>query len=129
MSETIDDVRNVVRLFLHTHCAAVPSKKVTSKKEHLEVWTTRQINRVIGLEMKRVEIVNIWVTTTNVPRDLPASVLIAKKAPRGREWTDENGDGANSNLSSYDAFRTQPVTRLGISCVADAQLILNYLIR
>ena len=129
MTDSIDDVRRFVRAFLSQYGQAVPPKTSTSQKEHLEVWTVGPKHRVAGFEMKHVGLMNIWVTSPNVPRDLPASVDVARKTPDGRAWTDANGDGANANLSAYDDFRTRPIARLGITSIADARAIVTHLNR
>ena len=129
MTDSIDDLRRFIRAFLSQHGQAVPPKRATSRKEHLEVWTIGVKRRVAGFEMKHAGLVNIWVTNLNVPSDLPASVEIAHKTPTGIEWTDVNGDGANSNLSFYDGFPTRRIARLGVTTIADARAILTHLNR
>jgi hypothetical protein len=129
MTTTIDDVRNSILAFMRAHGKPVPAQTATSQKEHLEVWTVGPKRRPAGLEMKHDGIVNIWVTSLNVPPSLSADVEATRKTPKGREWTDVNGKGANSNLSSYDEFRTKPIVRLGVTSVPDAIAILNHLNR
>ena len=129
MSETITDLKNAVRAFLRVHGQPVPAKTATSKKEHLEVWHVGPRRRALGLEFDHDGVVNFWVTSLNIPKDLPASVEVVKKTPKGKGWTDANGDGANSNLSSYDDFRTRPIVRLGVTRTKDASVILDHLNR
>ena len=129
MTDSIDDVRRFIRGFLSGYGQAVPPKRATSQKEHLEVWTIGPKRRVAGFEMKHAGLVNIWVTSLNVPSDLPVSVEIARKTPTGNAWTDANGDGANSNLSFYDGFPTRPIARLGVTTIPDARTILTHLSR
>lgn len=129
MSETTTDLKGAVRAFLRAHALPVPAKTATSKKEHLEVWLIGSRRRALGLELDHDRLVNFWVTSPNIPRDLPPSVEVVRKAPKGKGWIDENGDGANSNLSSYDDFRTRPVARLGVVNVGDAEHILAHLNR
>lgn len=129
MSETIGDVEREVRSFLRTHCKPVPSQKESSRKEHLEVWITNTRSRALGVEFDHDSVVNLWVTRMNVPSALPPTIQAIDKEPKERGWTDDEGRGANSNLSSYDAFRTRQITRLGVSSVEDAMLVLNHLNR
>jgi len=80
--------------------------------------------------MDHDEVVNIWLTAMNVPPELPENATIAHKRPVGaRSWTDDNGDGANSNLASYDAFRTKKIARIGVRSAADAEAVLAWLAR
>jgi hypothetical protein len=129
MTESIDDVRRFIRAFLSQHGQPVPPKTATSEKEHLEVWIIGPKRRVAGLEMKHDGLVNIWVTQPNVSSDLPASVKVTRKTPKGRVWTDENGKGANSNLSAYDYFRTRRIACLCVTSIADARAVLTHLNR
>lgn len=129
MTETTADLKARISAFLRTHGQSVPAKTQTSQKEHLEVWLLGSRRRAIGLEMDHDGLVNLWVTAPNIPPTLAESVSVTRKTPKGRKWTDENGKGANSNLSAYDEFRTKPIARLRVSCFADAQMVLNHLNR
>lgn len=129
MSEAIEVLKTAVRAFLRANCSPVLPKTQTSQKKHLEVWMTKRGGRVLGLEFDHEDLVNIWITTLNIPPSTPESITVARKTPKGSRWTDANGDGANSNLSGYDAFRTKPIARLGIRSVADAEAILSHLNR
>lgn len=129
MSETIQDVKNTIRAFLRADFNPVPPKTRSSQKKHLEVWITRQDRRALGLEMDHDEVVNFWVTSVNIPPADTETITVVRKTPNGSKWTDANGDGANSNLSSYDEFRTKPIARLGVTRRADAELILRHLSR
>jgi len=126
---TIEDIKNTVRAFLRAECEPVPTRKAGSNKVHLEVWVTRQRRRAIGIEMDHERLVNLWVTSMNIPPNLPDSISVNRKQPVGRGWTDQNGDGANSNLSAYEEFRTKPIARLGVSTEADAKSVLEHLNR
>ena len=126
---TIENVKNAVRAFLRAECEAVPTKKAGTNQVHLEVWVTRQRRRAIGIEMDHEKLVNLWVTSMNIPPDLPDSISVHRKRPAGRNWTDDNGDGANSNLSAYEEFRTKPIARLGVSTETDVMTILEHLNR
>ena len=126
---TAEDVKNSVRAFLRAECEPVPTKKAGSNQVHLEVWVTRQRRRAIGIEMDHDKLVNFWVTSMNIPPDLPASISVHRKQPTVRGWTDDNGDGTNSNLSAYEEFRTKPIARLGVSTEADVMTILEHLNR
>jgi hypothetical protein len=129
MSEAIPALKGAVRAFLRAHGQPVPAKTATSKKEHLEVWHVGPRRRALGLEFDHDGLVNFWVTSLNIPKDLPPSVEAVRKTPKGKGWTDTNGDGANSNLSSYDDFRTRPIARLGVTRSEDARMILDHLNR
>ncbi len=129
MSETITDLKGAVRAFLRAHAQPVSAKTATSKKEHLEVWHLGDRRRALGVEFDHDRLVNFWVTTLNMPHGLPTSVEVVRKTPKGKGWTDANGDGTNSNLSSYDDFRTRPIARLGITRAEDARMILDHLNR
>jgi hypothetical protein len=129
MSGHIEEVKTTIRAFLCDHCDPVFPKAQGSQQKHLEVWTTRKGSRAIGLEFGHADIVNLWVTSMNVPSPLPANVTVVRKTPKGSKWTDAKGDGANSNLSGYEEFRTKPIARLGLIDAADAILILEHLIR
>lgn len=129
MSETITDLKVAVRAFLRANAQPVPAKTATSKKEHLEVWHLGPRRRALGVEFDHDGLVNFWVTSLNMPQGLPPSVEVARKTPKGKGWTDPNGDGANSNLSSYDDFRTRPIARLGTTRAEDAKMILDHLNR
>ena len=128
MTDTIGDVRRFIRGFLSQHGQPVPPKTVASQKVHLEVWTVGPKRRAVGLEMDHDSLVNIWVTSSNVPTDLPVTVEVVRKTPKGRVWIDEKGKGANANLSGYDEFRTRPITRLVVATIPDARAILTHLI-
>ncbi len=129
MSKTITNLKAAVRAFLREHGRLVPAKTPTSTMEHLEVWQLGDRDRPVGLEFDHERLVNFWVTSMNIPRDLPQSVEINRKTPKGKGWTDVNDNGANSNLSGYDDFRTRPVARLGVTRTEDAKLILDHLNR
>ena len=129
MSGTIADVKVAVRSFLRAEGRLVPAATSTSQREHLEVWHIGSSRRAVGFEMDHDTIINFWVTTMNVPPNLPESIAVARKTPKGRVWTDANGKGANSNLSSYADFPTRPVARLGVTRSEDAKLILEHLNR
>lgn len=129
MIEAIDDVKGFIRGYLRVHAKEVPAKTSKSRKEHLEVWLVGGMRRAAGLEMDHAGRVNIWVTRMAMPPALPASVEIAYKVPKGPKWTDENDQGANSNLSSYDGFYGRSIARLGVTSIADARVILGHLNR
>nr|WP_321981833.1 hypothetical protein [uncultured Cohaesibacter sp.] len=129
MSETIADVKRAVRVFLRAHAQPVQAKTTTSKRAHLEVWHVGPRRRALGLEVDHEGVVNFWVTNLNMPRVLPPSVQVVHKTPKGKGWTDDDGNGANSNLSSYDDFRTRPIVRFGVTRTEDAKVILDHLNR
>ncbi|MFX4300256.1 hypothetical protein [Pseudosulfitobacter pseudonitzschiae] len=129
MSETITDLKGAVRAFLRAHAQPVPAKTATSGKVHLEVWHVGPRRRALGVELGHQGLVNFWVTPLNIPQGMPSSVEVVRKTPKGKEWIDANDDGANSNLSSYDDFRTRPITRLGVTRIEDARAILDHLNR
>lgn len=128
MTEAIADLKSRISTFLRINGQPVSTKTQTGKKEHLEVWLLAG-RRAIGLEMDHEGLVNFWVAVPNIPPSLPESISVTRKTPKGRKWTDENGKGANSNLSAYDEFRTKPIARLGVTCFADAQVVLDHLNR
>ena len=129
MSETIEDVKQEVCSFLKKHCKSIPAQRASSGRVHLEVWITNTRSRALGVEFDHDNVVNLWVTRMNVPSTLPPTIQAIDKEPKGRVWTDDEGRGANSNLSSYDVFRTRQITRLGVSSVEDAMLVLDHLNR
>lgn len=106
----------------------VPPKRANSGKVHLEVWKTKS-GRAVGLEMGHDSLVNLWLVSMYVPKTLPPCVLVTRKVPKGREWTDPEGKGANSNLSAYDEFRTKPVSRLAVTTVEDARCVLEAILK
>lgn len=118
----------VRRVIAEAGIQEVPPKRANSGKVHLEVWQTEN-RRAFGLEMGHDSQVNIWLVSMYVPRDLPENVLVTKKLPKGREWTDLEGKGANSNLSAYDEFRTKPISRLAITSVEDARHVLEAILK
>ena len=118
-----------IREFLRQEFEAVPPKRATSGKVHLEVWRSPRNRRPVGVEMGHEGLVNFWLVRLNMPKNLPDSVSVATKEPKGREWTDAAGDGANSNLSAYEEFRTKPIARLAIVSVEDARFVLESLLR
>lgn len=122
------ELKSYVRGFLRQHMEAVPPQRATSGKVHLEVWRSPGKWRPVGLEMDHDAHVNFWLVRMNVPQSLPASVAVAQKEPKGRGWTDAEGDGANSNLSSYDEFRTKRITRLAVTSIDDARIVLEALL-
>lgn len=128
MTGDIEILKRMVRSFLREQLEPVPSQRAMSGKVHLEVWRTRAKGRPLGLEMDHKDRVNFWIVRMSVPAGLPASVEVTHKVPKGRAWTDENGRGANSNLSAYDEFRTKPITRLGVISEKDARFILEHLV-
>jgi len=130
MMDNIMTLKAFVRSFLReSGMEAVPPKRASSGKVHLEVWRTPHKGRPLGLEMGHDTIVNFWLVSLNVPKDLPEGVKVTRKTPKGREWTDEKGEGANSNLSAYDEFRTKPISRLAANSVDDAHYLLEALLK
>lgn len=130
MSGTIEDLKRILRARLLRDFRAVPPKTQTSEKRHLEVWQTAfGMTRHAGLEFGHQDRVNIWVTAMNVPASLPNTIQRTDKAWQGDRHVGIGSDekGANSNLKSYDAFRGKKVTRLGVTNLADAELILEHL--
>lgn len=130
MSETITELKRILRGRLLRDFSAVPPKTQKSEKKHLEVWQTASgMSRHVGLEFGHKDRVNIWVTTMNVPVPLPDTIQRTDKAWQGDCHVGIGSDekGANSNLKSYDAFRGKKVTRLGVTSLADAELILEHL--
>jgi hypothetical protein len=83
----------------------------------------------MGLEFDHDDLVNIWIVSMNIPTSLPETVLVTKKIPKGTRWTDADGNGANSNLSGYDGFRSRPIARLAIRSFDDAMIIFHHLSR
>lgn len=135
--ETIDDLRAFVFQWLrsHTDIEQVPPKRATSQQVHLTVWRTRSKGRPIGLESGHAGVVNLWLTTMNVPRSLPADVEVVRKNWASGGWVDaerdptlKGRDGANSNLKPFEVFNTRPITRLGIRRIEDARSILEQIV-
>lgn len=129
MSTTIESLKATIRAYLNANCDPVAPKTQTSQQVHLEVWKTRQGGRVMGLEFGHNDLINIWVTSMNIPPSLAEDVLVTRKTPKGTKWTDADGKGANSNLSGYDDFRSRPIARLGITSPDEAYIILTHLNR
>lgn len=129
MNEEVAATKACVRALLNNRFERVAPNRPESRGVHLEVWRVRGRERAVGIEFDHDAVVNFWVTRLNVPRELPPSVTRADKAPKGRGWTDDQGNGANSNLSAYDQFRTKPISRLGVRTSEDAKLILDHLCR
>ena len=128
MSADIEDLKGFVRNFVRANLEAVPPQRDISGKVHLEVWRSPGKRRAIGLEMDHDGHVNFWLVRQNVPPSLPSTVVETRKEPKDRGWTDTLGKGANSNLSGYDAFRTRPISRLGVATLDDARLVLESLL-
>ena len=128
MTEDIPALKASIREFLRLHMEAVPPQRATSGKVHLEVWRSPGKRRPVGLEMGHDNQVNLWLVRMNVPQSLPASVGIVQKEPKGRVWTDAASNGANSNLSGYEEFRTKRITRLVVTTIDDARLVLEALL-
>jgi hypothetical protein len=119
------DLKVFVEGFLRTYLEPVQPQSATSGKVHLEVWRTPEKRRSLGVEMGHDGLVNIWVKGLNVPRALPASIAVVKKRWTGAGWTDDAGKGANSNLLGYEDFHTHPISRLALTSVADARVMLE----
>ena len=128
MSGEIEVLKTFVRTFLRSNLEPVPPKRDASGKVHLEVWRSPEKRRAVGLELGHGSHVNLWSVRINVPRMLPASILINLKEPKDRGWIDAAGDGANSNLSGYDEFRTRPISRLTVTSIEDARIVLEALL-
>lgn len=128
MTEDIAELKAYVRAFLRQNMESVPPQRATSSKVHLEVWRSPGKRRPVGLEMDHDAHVNLWLVRMNVPQTLPASIAVVQKEPKGRGWTDPAGDGANSNLSSYDKFRTKRIARLAVTSIDDARIVLEALL-
>lgn len=127
MTNDITDLKNAIRAILRQDFEPVPSARANSGKVHLKVWRTLRKRRAVGVEMGHDTQVNFWVVRPfGVPKALPASVERVDKQPKGRVWTDENGKGANSNLSAYEEFRNNPIARLEATSIADARVILDH---
>lgn len=132
MSDTdieIDSLKSTLRARLRREFTEVPSARDTSRKAHLEVWESKHGHRVLGIEFNHSDRVNFWLVRLGMPRDLPLTIERVDKDPKGRNWTDTNGDGANSNLSGYKQFATRPIVRLGIKTLDDAVQVLDGLCR
>lgn len=129
MSSEIEDLKRFVYSVLRSRFDPVPSRSERSGRVHLEVWSGKERSRPVGVEFDHADRVNFWVRTSGDVPALPPSIERTDKEPKGRGWTDANGKGANSNLSSYDEFRTRRITRLGVSAEADARIVLEHLVR
>jgi len=125
----IDNLKGALRARLRRDFNQVPSSRDTSRKAHLEVWESKRGSRVLGIEFDHADRVNLWLPRLGMPRNLPPTIERVDKAPKGRIWTDVNGDGANSNLSAYKQFVTRPIARLGVKTLEDAVLVLEQLSR
>jgi hypothetical protein len=127
MTDDIAALKTYVRAFLRQNMEAVLPVRATSGKVHLEVWRSPGKRRPVGLEMNHDALVNLWLVRMNMPQSLPASIATVHKEPKGRGWTDSAGDGANSNLSSYEEFRTKRMTRLAVTTIDDMRIVLEAL--
>lgn len=126
--DTIESVKDAVRVRIRRDFSLVPSARENSLRTHLEVWETRS-GRMIGIEFGHIERVNFWLTLLGLPRELPTTIERVDKYPKGRGWMDANGDGANSNLSAYHQFANRRIVRLGVKTVEDAMLVIDSLFR
>ncbi|MBY3043185.1 hypothetical protein ACC671_22145 [Rhizobium ruizarguesonis] len=128
MSHTeIENLKGALRVRLRRDFNSVPSARDMSRKAHLEVWESKRGGRAVGLEFDHADRVNLWVTLLGIPRDLPSTVERSDKEPKGRGWTDTNGDGANSNLSAYKQFAGKRIVRLGVRSMSEATVVLDQL--
>lgn len=130
MSDAIEDLKRQVRARLPRDFRAVQPKTQASQKKHLEVWETALgKTRFIGFEFDRKDFLNIWLATMNVPPALPDTIKRTDKIWEGGRHVGvgEDTDGTNSNLKGYDAFRGKKVTRLAVTTLADAELIMEHL--
>jgi hypothetical protein len=128
MSQPIDELKTFIRAFLRNNMEAVLAQRANSGKVHLEVWRSPTKRRPVGLEFDHDTHVNLWLVRMNVPQTLPATVVAVHKEPKGRGWTDADDKGANSNLSSYEEFRTKRITRLAVSSIEGARIVLDGLL-
>jgi hypothetical protein len=128
VSQVNDELKTFIRAFLRKNMEAIPPQRAGSGKVHLEVWRSPVKRKPVGLEFGHDAHVNLWLVSTNVPRSLPATVVAVQKDPDGRGWTDSEGKGANSNLSSYEEFRTKRITRLAVNSIEDARIVLDALL-
>ena len=130
MSEAIEDLKRQIRARLPRDFRPVPPSRETSQKKHLEVWQTAAgKTRFVGFEFGRTDFLNVWLATMNVPASLPDTIKRIDKIWEDGRFVGVGGDtsGANSNLKGYDAFRGKKVTRLAVTSLADAELILEHL--
>lgn len=128
MNQDIISAKQYLRDCLRAIGNPVPPKTAGSGKVHLEVWLVGHRNRPAGFELGHEGVVNVWLTTMHTPKNLPDTIKVVRKIPKGRGWTDADGKGANSNLSAYDAFRTRPITRLGVETFEDMKQLMDQLI-
>lgn len=127
-SSEIENIKGAIRVRLRRDFVEVPAARGGSLKAHLEVWETKRGRRAIGVEFDHADRVNLWLTTLGMPRSLPDTISQADKEPRGRGWTDEKGDGANSNPSTYPQFASKSIVRLGVTKLEDATIVLDHLL-
>lgn len=127
MSQAKEDRNRAVEHILEDGFDLVPTKSGKGRRVRLEVWEAKGSGAQVGLEMEHEAVINIWMKRTDVPAKLPANSKRTDKEPDRKEWTDERGDGANSNLSFYPAFVGHPVTRLGVPTAGAAGEILGAL--
>ncbi|MCP1168932.1 hypothetical protein [Limimaricola litoreus] len=128
MSTSLADLKDAVRAILRADFEPIPSARANSGKVHLEVWRSHGKRRAVGVEIGHDSQVNFWVVRPfGLPKALPASVERVDKQPKGRVWTDAEGKGANSNLSAYEEFRSNPIARLEVRSIEDARVILDHL--
>ena len=104
---------------------AVPPQRTNSDKVHLEVWRSPTKRWPMGLELDHDTQVDLWLVRMNAPKTLPATVVAVHKEPKGRGWTDFEVTGSNSNLASYEEFRTKRITRLAVSSIEDARIAMD----
>lgn len=122
----IESLKGALRARLRREFNEIASARDGTRKAHLEVWESKRGGRVVGVEFDHTDRVNLWLTRLGLPRNLPSTVERTDKEPKGRGWTDAQGDGANSNLSAYKQFVTRPITRLSVRNIAEATAILDH---
>lgn len=109
-------LQQAVRARLMRDFRRVPPAQVTTRGVHLEVWEHAATGRAIGVEFNesgKARGVGFWIKTQYLAgKVLPEGIARREKWPKGRDWTDAEGKGANSNLKAYMQFSGAKITHL-----------------
>lgn len=129
MDQAVDDLRGYLRRYLADHAFVEPvtPKKSNSATTHLEVFITASGNP-IGIEFDKKSLVNIWLRSSDVLESVLPNLKVTRKFWDGTAWADEQGKGANSNLSGYNVFLKADLVRFGVSTQLDLHRVLDQVV-
>lgn len=130
MTRQIDELRGFLKGYLtaHPRVSEVAAKTASSGRVHLSVYRTTH-GKPLGVEYDKDTLQNLWLRAGDAPSHIPSGVKTTDKAWTGHDWASPDGKGANSNLRGYDDFRGHDLIRLGVKTQADAEEILNHLLK